>query len=288
MTQSRSQLGQRVRRTAGVLATALFILLCAEMVLFEPNRLDVTEETFYLPGLGGDAEGVRLAFISDIHVRRPGRLHRRLVHETTAFRPDLVLLGGDYFTWLTSTDTLGVYLGGFSAPAGVYAIQGNWEYKVRITGPRLAGLLAERGIRLLVNEHLTIRRRGAAFVLLGIDDPYTGHADFYTTFLDLPEGMPQVLLAHSPEIFRQAQRWGVGLVLAGHTHGGQMDFPLIGPLWLPPGSRETVSGRFRLGDTWLYVTRGVGTSIIPARLRCPPELVLITLKDASFDPGFES
>lgn len=287
MKPPRGQTGRRVRRAAGVLAAALVLLLGAEMVLFEPNRLEVTEETFYLPGLGGDAEGVRLAFISDLHVRRPGSLHRRLVGETSGFRPDLVLLGGDYFTWLTGTDTLGSYLGGFRAPGGVYAIQGNWEYKVRITGPRLASLLAEHGIRLLVNEHLTIRLRGASFVLLGIDDPYTGHADFYATFLDLPEGLPQVLLAHSPEIFRQAQRWGVNLVLAGHTHGGQMDFPLIGPLWLPPGSRETMSGRFRLGDTWLYVTRGVGTSIIPARLRCPPELVLITLKDTSFDPARE-
>ncbi len=274
---------KQVRRAALALFLIGFCWVCAEMVWFEPNRLEVTHETFYLPGLGGGAEGIRLAFLTDLHVRRPGRLHRQLVAETEAFKPDLILLGGDYFTWLTATESLTTYLGRFQAPGGVYAIQGNWEYKVRVTGRRLAGLMEKQGIRLLVNEHRIIRTRGASFVLLGLDDPYTGHADFYSTFLNLPEDLPQVLLAHSPEIFRKAQRWGVQLVLSGHTHGGQMDFPLIGPLWLPPGSRETVAGRFHLAGTWLYVSRGVGTSIIPARLLCPPELLLVTLKDASFD-----
>lgn len=277
-----------VKRTALILVLVLFIWFFAELVLLEPNRLQVTRETFYLPGLGGGQEGVSLVFVSDLHVRRPGRLHRRMGEEIAAFGPDLILLGGDYFTWLTRTDTLAGYLGGFEAPGGVYAIQGNWEYKVRMTHGRLASLLAEEGIRLLINEHLTIRIRGAAFVLLGLDDPYTGHSDFYSTFLELPGDLPQVLLAHSPEIFRKAQRWGVHLVLSGHTHGGQMNFPLIGPLWLPPGSRQTVAGRFYLDGTWLFVSRGVGTSIIPARLRCPPELVLITLKDASFNPDADS
>jgi predicted MPP superfamily phosphohydrolase len=272
-----------VRRMVLGLFLALCGWFCAEVVLFEPNRLEVNRETFYLPGLGGGAEGVRLAFLSDLHVRRPGRLHRRVVQEAASFNPDLVLLGGDYFTWLTRTASLAEFLGRFSAPGGVYAIQGNWEYKVRMTDSRLGGLLAEQGIRLLVNEHLTIRTRGAAFVLLGLDDPYTGHSDFYATFLELPPDLPQVLLAHSPEIFRRAQRWGVGLVLSGHTHGGQLNFPLIGPLWLPPGSRQTIAGRFYLDGTWLYVSRGIGTSIIPARFNCPPELVLITLKDASYN-----
>ncbi len=284
MKPDRKQHTTWARRAAQGLFLVLFIWFCAELVLLEPNRLQVTRETFYLPGLGGGPEGVSLVFVSDLHVRRPGRLHRRMAEEIAAFGPDLILLGGDYFTWLTRTDTLAGYLGSFEAPGGVYAIQGNWEYKVRMTHGRLAGLLAEEGIRLLINEHLTIRIRGAAFVLLGLDDPYTGHSDFYSTFLELPGNLPQLLLAHSPEIFRKAQRWGVDLVLSGHTHGGQMNFPLIGPLWLPPGSRQTVAGRFYLDGTWLFVSRGVGTSIIPARLRCPPELVLITLKDASFNP----
>jgi predicted MPP superfamily phosphohydrolase len=288
MKPDRKQLALLARRTALGLFLILFVWFFAELVLLEPNRLQVTRETFYLPGLGGGSEGVSLVFVSDLHVRRPGRLHRRMAEEIAAFGPDLILLGGDYFTWLTRTETLAGYLGSFAAPGGVYAIQGNWEYKVQMTHSRLAGLLAEQGIRLLVNEHLTIRTRGAAFVLLGLDDPYTGHSDFYATFLELPRDLPQVLLAHSPEIFRKAQRWGVQLVLSGHTHGGQMNFPLIGPLWLPPGSRQTVAGRFYLDGTSLYVSRGVGTSIIPARLRCPPELVLITLKDASFNVGHRS
>ncbi len=283
MNPGRVQTGSRARRAALGLFLVLFVWFCAEFFFLEPNRLQVNRETFYLPGLGGGSEGVSLAFVTDLHLRRPGRLHHLMEEEIAAFSPDLILLGGDYFTWLTRTETLAGYLGRFEAPGGVYAIQGNWEYKVRMTGNRLSSLLAEQGIRLLVNEHLIIRTRGASFVLLGLDDPYTGHSDFYNTFLKVPGELPQVLLAHSPEIFRKAQRWGVHLVLAGHTHGGQMNFPLIGPLWLPPGSRQTVAGRFRLDETWLYVSRGVGTSIIPARLRCSPELVLITLKDSSFD-----
>ena len=285
MKADRKQFALLARRTALSLFLILVAWLAAQMVWFEPNRLEVNRETFYLSGLGGGAQGVRLAFVTDLHIRRPGRLHQQVVEETTDFNPDLVLMGGDYFTWLTDTKSLAGYLGRFEAPGGVYAIQGNWEYKVQITGRRLSSLLAEQGIRLLVNEHLVIRTRGAVFVLLGLDDPYTGRSDFYTTFLDLPEGLPQVLLAHSPEIFRRAQRWGVSLVLSGHTHGGQLNFPLIGPLWLPPGSRQMVAGRFYLDGTWLYVSRGLGTSIIPARLRCPPELVLVTLKDASFNLG---
>lgn len=288
MRADRKQIAPLAKRTALGLFLLLLALFCADLLWFEPNRLEVNRETFYLPGLGGGEEGVRLAFVTDLHIRRPRRLHRRVVEEAAAFNPDLVLLGGDYFTWLTATQALANYLGRFHASGGVYAIQGNWEYKVRFTGRRLDSLLAEQGVRLLVNEHLVIRIRGAAFILLGLDDPYTGHSDFYTTFLDLPEGLPQVLLAHSPEVFRKAQRWGVQLVLSGHTHGGQLVFPLIGPLWLPPGSRQTVAGRFYLDGTWLYVSRGVGTSVIPARFRCPPELALITLKDASFNPDADS
>jgi predicted MPP superfamily phosphohydrolase len=282
MTPQQKQFTRWARHIGLALALIVIIWVVAPVAWLEPNRLEATRATFHLPDLGGGPEGIRVAFITDLHLRRPGRLHRQVIAEVDAFEPDLILLGGDYFTWLTRADTLAAYLGGFTAPGGVYAIQGNWEYKVRITGNRLRGLLAEQGIRLLINEHVTVRTRGASFVLLGLDDPYTGHADFYNTFLHLPEGLPQVLLAHSPEIFRKAQRWGVQLVLSGHTHGGQLDFPFIGPLWLPPGSRQTVDGRFRLGDTELYVSRGVGTSIIPARLRCPPELVLITLRDDSF------
>jgi predicted MPP superfamily phosphohydrolase len=283
MRPDRKQIAWWARHLALVLILALFTGLVVLVAWIEPNRLQMSRQTFYLPGLGGDEAGIRLVFATDLHIRRPGRIHHRIMEEAAAFEPDLVLLGGDYFTWLTSTESLAGYLGRFKAPGGVFAIQGNWEYKVQVTGRRLAGLLAEQGIRLLVNEHLVIRIRGAALVLLGLDDPYTGHADFYSTFLDVPEGLPQVMLAHSPEIYRKARRWGVHLVLSGHTHGGQLNFPLIGPLWIPPGSRQTVAGRFDLDGTWLYVSRGVGTSIIPARLRCPPELVLVTLKDASFD-----
>jgi len=288
MTPQWMQITRLARRTGLVLVLVTIVWTGAQMAWLEPNRLQTSQVSFHLPGLGGGPEGIRIAFLTDLHVRRPGRLHRQVVAETAAFQPDLVLLGGDYFTWLTRADTLAAYLGEFRAPAGVYAVQGNWEYKVRITGNRLRGMLGEQGIRLLVNEHVTIRTRGASFVLLGLDDPYTGHSDFYNTFLHLPKGLPQVLLAHSPEIFRKAQRWGVHLVLSGHTHGGQLNFPFIGPLWLPPGSRQTVAGKFRLGETMLYVSRGIGNSIIPARLRCPPELVLLTLRDTSFnrlEPG---
>ena len=131
--------------TAGAVA-ALILWISFYLIFQRPNRLQASRLTVHLEGLGGDRTGIRLAFLSDLHIRRPGKIFRRAAEETARFQPDLILWGGDFYAWLTHEPSLRTYLAGFHAPAGSYAVQGNWEYKLQKTGPRLRRMLDECGI----------------------------------------------------------------------------------------------------------------------------------------------
>jgi predicted MPP superfamily phosphohydrolase len=134
---------------------------------------------------------------------------------------------------------------------------------------------------------MPIERAGSRFWLAGLDDPFVGMPD---PELAIPADIrnvphePIVLLCHAPDyvddLLTSAAGRAVSLVLAGHTHGGQIRAPLIGPLILPPLGRKYVEGWFRFGSLQLYVNRGLGTVGVPIRFNCPPEIALLTLRAA--------
>ena len=147
--------------------------------------------------------------------------------------------------------------------------------------------LSANGITVLDNAHLPIERDGARFWLAGVDDPVEG---LPIPELAIPESIrnvphePIVLLCHAPDYVDDLLPTPAGralsLMLSGHTHGGQIRIPFIGPMALPPLGRKYIEGWFRFGSLQLYVNRGLGAVGVPVRFNCPPEIALLTLRSA--------
>jgi predicted MPP superfamily phosphohydrolase len=140
--------------------------------------------------------------------------------------------------------------------------------------------MAHHGIRLLVNEHLTLSRDGAQLHIAGVNDAsYTEKADLAAALNGVPDGSEVILLSHAPAIMRDPLAQRASLVLSGHTHGGQVVLPGIGPIYVPSRlGRRYSSGLFRIGRTQLFITRGLGEVVPPLRINCPPEMAVLTLR----------
>jgi hypothetical protein len=145
--------------------------------------------------------------------------------------------------------------------------------------------LRDHGITVLRNSSVPIERSGGRFWLAGIDDPVWGHPypelAIPPAIRNVPDE-PVVLLCHAPDYADQLLKDPIGrsisLMLSGHTHGGQVRLPVLGALELPELGKKYVEGLFRLGNTQLYVNRGIGTIGLPFRFNCPPEITLFTLR----------
>jgi uncharacterized protein len=168
-------------------------------------------------------------------------------------------------------------LGRLRARCGVYAVLGNHDNWV--DAALVTDLFSAEGIRVLKNEGLRFEDRGASFWLAGVDDTMVGLEDLPLALAGSRADELKMLLAHNPVILRRAARAGVDLVLSGHTHGGQVT-------WRNERSasgrvrRRILRGLARRGETQIYVTRGLGTVVLPVRYGCPPEVTLLTLRCA--------
>jgi len=229
---------------------------------------------------------LRIAHITDLHIgplMRPQRL-RRLVSRINSLGADVIVITGDIFDFDPSYIDSGCHeLAGLSAPLGVFAVLGNHDL---YTGSEevARGLRATGRIRLLRNEWTRIDVGGRHLVLAGLEDPGANWSDHDCESLELdrlagevPAGEPCVLLAHRPSYFANAARVGFSLVLVGHTHGGQLALPIA----VNHNPARVISrwtrGVFRLGDSTMYVNRGLGMAGLPLRLNCPREIALIKL-----------
>jgi hypothetical protein len=237
--------------------------------------------TFSLPGLDPAHDGLRVAQLSDLHVgpRASPGLVRAAIDQANAFRPDLVALTGDFLSRRPS-DVVAVreLLGGLRAP--VVAVLGNHDVW---NDPRgAAAALRGHGYEVLENAWTTLRLRGAPFTVVGVGDHLTRRDDVAAATRGLPSrGPAPLVLAHGP---RTADKLGAlgrpALCLSGHTHGGQINLPLLTPLLLASLREPYVRGHYRIGEVHLYVNRGVGTSGPRLRVNAPAEVTLATLRRA--------
>jgi len=263
----------------------LGVALGVDALFIEPARLVVNRQEIRLPHWPGELSGMRVAFLSDLHVGSPhwglSRVHE-LVQQVNAEQPDLVLLGGDYLingVWFgehVAAEPIAVELGQLRAKLGVYAVLGNHDWWN--DGPRVRAAFEAHGITVLDDEVRRISFNGNHLCLLGVRDE-TERLRSARQELDLAlPGMPLLVLLHEPDLFQDFDERAT-LTLAGHTHGGQVDLPVLGRRVVPSrfGSRYA-AGHIVENGRHLFVTTGVGTSIIPVRFRVPPEFALLTLR----------
>lgn len=251
----------------------------------EPRWLRVVRLRLAVPDLPSAFEGYRLLHVADLHLGLASNDARlpALVETIQAQRPDLIAVTGDFFAGhAVDPGTCCRPLDGLCAPDGVWACLGNHDY---VLGPRFVRQAVERGqTRLLVNAHHVVRRGEQALVIAGVDDMLHGWPDLSAALAGVPDA-PVILLAHEPDYARVAAADPrVTLMLAGHTHGGQVRLPGIGALLLPRFGQLYPVGMFQIGTLALYVTAGAGTGRFVIRFNCRPEIAVITLTRAAPEP----
>jgi hypothetical protein len=235
----------------------------------EPQWIEVTRHRV---GTSALSRPITIAHLSDVHTRGLGRRERRTLASLERERPDAVVISGDTISQWGDRAMTRAFLSRLRAPLGVWAVRGNWENWHPEPGER--AFYESAGVRLLVNE---VKRVSDRLWLAGLDDPWSGRADLEAALTGIEPGAEVILLFHSPFYFdRVAGR--VPLALSGHTHGGQVRLPLWGPLWLPRGCGRFLEGWYDADGSRMYVSRGIGTSVLDLRFLARPEIALITLE----------
>jgi uncharacterized protein len=233
----------------------------------------LTEHHVELDSLPGAFRGFHVVHLTDIHhgLYFPAEALRAVVELTNELEPDLVALTGDFVTRSRAyIEPAAEILGGLRAREGVFAVLGNHDF--RVGADEISRALDRNGIELLRNRHTRLRRSGQAFYLIGIDD-FRYRADLSKAMRGVPQGASTVLLSHNPRIIADAAQSGISLVLSGHTHGGQVLLPLVGGIYGRSGrTKRFKAGRDSLGSTQIYVSRGIGTVVLPLRYGCPAEI----------------
>lgn len=240
------------------------VVLGLHAFVIEPRWLEVTE-TRVATRLD---RPLVVAHVSDLHADGIGFLERRVLSALRETRPDVIVLTGDVVTDSPDRDGVREVLRAMHAPLGVWAVLGNWEHW-RPSGDERA-FFRSAGARLLVDESARLRDD---VWLVGMDDAMAGGPQPERAFRDVPPGVVTIALFHSPMAFDStANRFD--LAFAGHTHGGQVRLPFVGAWWRPYGSGDYDQGWYRRGRARMYVSRGLGTSILPVRWMCRPELAI--------------
>lgn len=212
-------------------------------------------------------DGLVVTHLSDVHVgtMTPEARIRRAVELSNEAEPDVVLLTGDYVCrskrWI---GTMGERLRGLQAKHGVAATLGNHDYWCDADG--VAQQMEKNGYTLLRNQHVTLRVRGAALHLIGVDDAVTNHDDVKAAFRGV-RGGTKLALTHCPETAPEVAEHGAHLIVAGHTHGGHLHHKKATPwIYKKLTGRNYLSGFYEIGDSRLYVNRGVGASVFSPRV----------------------
>jgi len=250
----------------------------ARVAITEPFMLSIERQEIFLRRLPQGLDGLRIVHLSDFHygpMVNPEHLERA-VRAANDLRPDLIALTGDYISHDRAyAAPCAEVVGKLRARYGVYAVLGNHDHWT--DAALIADLFRAEGIRVLINEGSRIDLRGETFWLAGVDDTMVGLEDLSLALAGSSDDELRLLLAHNPVILRRAARANVDLVLSGHTHGGQVS-------WRSETSksgrprRRLLRGLGRRGNTQIYVTRGLGTVVLPIRYGCPPEVSVLELR----------
>jgi hypothetical protein len=260
-------------------AAALLLLLYGTLI--EPAWIEVTRHDAEFEHLPPAFDGLVLAHLSDLHLRRYGGRERRALALLGEAKPDLIAITGDFDLADEERGPVRQFLLGLRALTptfGTWAVLGTHDHGNADDDETVRTFLTNAGVALLVNEWGRIGKGMDTLSVVGLDDAYTGRDNLGRALDGLRRTPFALLLTHSPEVFFKADMARFDLVLAGHTHGGQVRLPWIGALWLPRGSEFYDEGWFAGQSAKMYVTRGIGTSILPVRFLCRPEITLITLR----------
>lgn len=277
------------RAAAGLLALA--VLLAGWAFWWEPSSLVTRATTVSLPAWPRALDGLRIVQLSDLHVGAHWSglpKLREIVARANAAQPDLIVLTGDYLIngilggAPVTPEDIAHELGALRARLGVYGVLGNHD--IWVDGWRTTTAFRAAGIRMLDDEAVAIEGRGTRFWLAGIGDYNETRHDWRRALAPVPAGDAVLAITHNPDLFPELPA-SVALLMAGHTHGGQVRLPLLGTPVVPSRyASRYAAGLIAEDGRRLFVSPGLGTSILPVRFRVPPEISLLTLRAAGAAP----
>lgn len=249
--------------------------LLADSLWYEPQALKIERHMLQSSSQGGK---VRIVQISDLHLSDFNSYFEEVTKQVAALKPDLILLTGDYLEEQRNIRGVLSFMKNLKATHGIYAVQGNWEYWSRLEGENLRRHFAGVGVKLLINERADLEINDHALSIFGLDYPSsTDHLAQLQKEVD-PQRF-NLLLSHVPAFAHEQLNKNINLILSGHTHGGQVRLPYLPPFYLPRYAGRFVAGFYQVSQHRipLYVSRGVGTSVLPVRFFCRPEIGLFEL-----------
>jgi predicted MPP superfamily phosphohydrolase len=276
------------RKFIRVAATAGAGIIAADSILLEPNRPRIVRQDVFLARWPGHLDGFTIALLSDFHYDPYFSVHplHAAIGMVNGLRPDLIVLTGDFVSLpffskndekaARAADPCAQLLRQMRAPHGLWAVMGNHDY---FSDPDyITSVLRADGIQVLQNESAAIEANGGRFWLAGVGDVLGEAADLNAALRNVAAGEATVLLAHEPDYADHVAKFPIDLQLSGHSHGGQVRFPFVRPLYLPEMARKYIQGLYQIGPLTLYTNAGLGTVLLPLRFLCPPEITLLTVR----------
>jgi hypothetical protein len=257
----------------------------------EPTWLELTRHLVPIPDLPRAFEGFRIVHMSDLHASH--KVPLTYLHEAVQIAnrqtADLVALTGDFIhKGYRHIESVANTLAGLTAKTGVYAVLGNHDFSVRnALGLRryrdlhtaVEQALSNRGITVLRNRHTRLERNGDTLLLVGLDDLWSRRCDVNSALMDVAPHLPRIVLAHNPHTIEKLMDHRCDLMLSGHTHGGQINWPGVGRVFLSRKGRRYAAGMYQVRDSYLFVHRGVGYGL-RFRFGVRPEIAILELRRA--------
>jgi predicted MPP superfamily phosphohydrolase len=278
----------------GIMATTSLAVVGCVGGIMSRNNVEITKKTIALPNLPPEFKGTTITLASDIHSGPYMDVDemKSIVQLINDLKSDIILLPGDFVsTHLNELPPAVEALSGLHAPMGVFATTGNHEFYVNADA--VSEGIVSAGIAMLRNENYAFKKNGASLYLLGIDDKDADGISNYiegksaphveATYSGIPENAATILMNHKPYLFEEYAKTNIGLMLSGHTHGGQIVLARFGKTIITPSAfaSKFIEGMYTpemsSSKSQMYVSRGIGTVALPMRLNCPPEITQITL-----------
>ncbi len=250
----------------------------------ESEWVEVTRRTLAIPGWPRAFDGLRVAHITDLHHSPivPLQYLESCCSRINAERPDLVALTGDYVTRGKPEEFIppvAAALGKLRAPLGVFASLGNHD--LWVDGPAMQRALERHGCTVLRNRWAEVALPGGRLSVVGLGDLWTEGVNLPSAFQGISEARASLILMHNPDTFEEWPAGHRGLILAGHTHGGQVAIPGFGPPFVPSRyGQKYARGLFRKPEATMYVNRGLGCIQLQVRLFARPEIAFLTIHPA--------
>ena len=253
-------------------------------VFVEPFLIQVSYHEIPLEGLPPAFDGFRIVQLTDIHANKvwtTPHFLAKAVSITNRQKPDVVVLTGDFVRQnLTDIELLSV-LGDIKSKHGVYAVLGNHDYW--LDPEAVVRVLKKEGIKVLFDEHCSIARETNVIKLVGFDDLWEGMPDYDKALKGVQDEDVCIAIAHNPDAILKLKNQPVDLLITGHTHGGLVNLPIVGPLVCPTQlGTAYASGLFKFGNTYMYVCRGIGSGVVShIRFNCRPEIAVLVLRKSN-------